>query len=231
MNAWQEWRQRWRDPITLFTLFLVIVGGLQWCTLEQTDETLRVALKQTDETLRLQQRAWLTPIGTVYIPPGGLVPPPGKTVPVAPAKNESINFILNLTNSGREPATDSNVRIHNGTVDGTNTKYINLTDIVIPENTTCKDLHPEKGRATIPPTGIGASVGVTQTSTLGEPRMVVDDRIISGDKFYFVQGCLSYLTLAKERHSSFCYILESHMAAVNQRIFVFVVCRNGFDAT
>ena len=47
-----EWLQRWwRDPITLFTLLLVIVGALQWRTLQKTDETLR-----------LQQRAWLTPV-------------------------------------------------------------------------------------------------------------------------------------------------------------------------
>ncbi|MDR3409941.1 MAG: hypothetical protein P4L87_03185 [Formivibrio sp.] len=33
-TAWQEWKGLWRDPITLFTLCLAIVGFLQWCTLK-----------------------------------------------------------------------------------------------------------------------------------------------------------------------------------------------------
>jgi hypothetical protein len=79
-SPWKEWRRKWRDPITLFTLLLVIVGALQWCTLQNTDETLR-----------LQQRAWLSPTGAKLF---GI-----------PTKDEAINFRLALVNSGREPAS------------------------------------------------------------------------------------------------------------------------------
>jgi hypothetical protein len=78
-SPWKEWRRKWRDPITLFTLLLVIVGALQWCTLQNTDETLR-----------LQQRAWHAPVGAKLF--------------WIPTKDEPINFRLVLVNSGREPA-------------------------------------------------------------------------------------------------------------------------------
>ena len=206
----QSWGQYWRDPITYFTLLLVVVGFLQWRT-----------LAKTDETLRLQQRAWLTPVGADLGP--------------IPVKDEMIGFGIRLINSGREPATSINVKILNSTIDGISTKATNLADVDVPENTSCDGLKPQRGRADIPPTGTGYTT-ITQGSGFGEPRLVADDKIVSGDKFYLVRGCLAYLTQEKEKHSAFCYILASVLPPPTPqnhspiRAYGFVTCRNGFDA-
>jgi hypothetical protein len=44
------------EPINFFTLALVIVGMLQWRTLDKTDQTLR-----------LQQRAWIEFVGASLV--------------------------------------------------------------------------------------------------------------------------------------------------------------------
>lgn len=44
LTAWKEWADRWRrDPLTIFTFLLVVVGAFQWHTLEKTDETAKAA--------------------------------------------------------------------------------------------------------------------------------------------------------------------------------------------
>jgi hypothetical protein len=53
LSALAEWRRRWRDPITLFTALLVIVGALQFCSLEKTDDTLK-------STVYARQRPWIS---------------------------------------------------------------------------------------------------------------------------------------------------------------------------
>ena len=125
-----------------------------------------------------------------------------------PKKDKSISFGILVTNSGREPATAINTKYFNGTIDGTSTKVVNLFDVDVPANTSCDGLKPQAGRAVIAPTGSGSTT-ITQGSAVGDPRMVADDKIISGDKFYLVRGCFAYLTQGKERHSGFCYILAS----------------------
>jgi hypothetical protein len=42
ISIWRALGRRLADPITLFTGALVVVGILQWRTLDQTDHTLRV---------------------------------------------------------------------------------------------------------------------------------------------------------------------------------------------
>ena len=60
LSAWQEargeWIRRWRDPITLFTLLLVIVGGVQWCTLHDTDTSIRGQLNVMQRQLDAMER-------------------------------------------------------------------------------------------------------------------------------------------------------------------------------
>jgi hypothetical protein len=186
VSAWIEWRRRWRDPITLFTLFLVVVGLLQYCTLEKTDDTLKI-----------QQRAWLTPIAATLV----------KT----PEKDAGISMAILFTNSGREPATGVRVQIKNSTIDSYDAKFANMPDIVVPKNDTCEGLTPDPGRTVIPPTAIGTGVAITENSIHGEPRLVADDRVVNGTKFYVVRGCAAYLTQQKTRYSSFCYILYSEI--------------------
>jgi hypothetical protein len=203
----RDWLGRCREPISLFTLFLVIVGALQWCTLQNTDETLRIA-----------QRAWLTTIGVRLITP--------------PIKDQSIFFAILITNSGREPATGVNIKIQNGTIEGINTREFDMATVEVAANTSCVGHKPAPGTAVISPTGIGTSVAITGGSAIGEPRMVTDDKILSGDKFYVLRGCIAYLTQDKERRSSFCYILFSRINnANNQRQYEFMTCRTGFEST
>jgi hypothetical protein len=209
-GAWKEWKNRWRDPITLFTLLLVVVGGLQYCTLEKTDDTLK-----------LQQRAWLAPIGA--------------NLTKNPEKDGGIAFAVLFTNSGREPATGVKVQIKNSAIDSYDPKFTNMADINVPKNDTCDGLMPDPGRTVIPPTGIGIGFGVTENSIHGDPRFVADERIINGSKFYVVRGCAAYLTQNRVRYSSFCYILQSEMPAQPaqpaSRIFGLTPCAAGFDAT
>jgi hypothetical protein len=207
-RAWREWKRKLQDPITLFTFMLVIVGALQWYT-----------LNKTDETLRLQQRAWLTPLRARSVVPAW-----------SPKTNEGIDFVLEMANSGREPATGVVIKIHNDFIDGTSAKQINVPDLKIPKNTSCAGLHSVPESAVVPPTGVGPSFSSGQSSIYGEPRMVADDKIINGDKFYLVEGCIAYVTLGEERHSSFCYVLHSRTGDNNQRRFQFIACSSGFDA-
>jgi hypothetical protein len=196
-----------------FTFFLVIVGALQWRTLEKTDATLK-----------LQQRAWLLPTGA--------------RIASAPKKNEPINFLLDLANTGREPAVSVGIKLNNRVIDGLSTKIVDLADVDVPENQTCDGLKPKSGRAIIA-NGISA---ITLGSDIGEPRMLADDRILNGDKFYTVLGCLAYFSQNQEHHSGFCYILVSassqqqvaipgQVSPVNGRNFFFGTCPGGFDST
>jgi hypothetical protein len=217
-SPWIDWRRRWRDPITLFTLFLVVVGALQWFTLEKTDETLK-----------LQQRAWLTPLTASLFK--------------NPEKDAGISFFVLFNNSGREPATGVRLRIRNSTIDSYDGRFVNMVDIVLSKNDTCEGLLPDPGRSVVAPTTMGTGIGISENSIHGDPRFVADDRILRGERFYVVMGCAAYLTQQKVRYSSFCYILYSEIPAqtpeqkaaqppqVPSRTFQLANCAAGFDAT
>ena len=191
----------------LATALIGFVAILQWLTFEKTDETLKI-----------QQRAWVSPIGA-----GLRINPP--------IKDDGISFALSFLNSGREPATGIKIKIENSTIDSYDPKFTDVSTITVPTNHSCVGLLPDVGRAIIPPTG-NALAQISQNSIHGDPRMVTDDRIISGAKFYVVQGCAAYWTQNKIRHSSFCYILESYFQPpIPQRLFNFVTCATGFDAS
>jgi hypothetical protein len=210
--ATREWKRRWRDPITLFTLLLVIVGGLQYCTLEKTDETLKV-----------QQRAWLASAGT------NLFSSPN----FPPVQNDmAINFAINFVNTGREPATGINIRIKNFTVEGSSAKNMDIAELAVPKNDSCEGVVPQIGRIVIPPTNNG-TVALLRDSIHGEPYFVADEKIVSGSRFYGFIGCAAYLTQGGKHYSSFCYVLISqpNQSVAGGRAFQFAPCIGGFDLT
>jgi hypothetical protein len=180
------------DPITWFTLLLVIVGVLQWRTLDKTDQTLR-----------LQQRAWLEFI----------------TMQLAaiPEKDQSIRFRIIYSNSGREPATDMNLVFDTKSIEPYDAKNIDLADLTIPENTICRNILPIKGRRVVAPTGTGYSLSAIYADTAhGLTRVVADDRFLRGEHFYVIQGCAAYNTQEVIRYSSFCFILDREVTKILQ---------------
>jgi hypothetical protein len=163
------------------TVFLVGVGI--WGVIE------------TKGALEATQRAWLTPIGAQVTRP--LV------------VDQGIRFNVTFINPGREPATDVVVKIRNDTIDSYNPLYAEMTGVNVPENRACDGLKPISGRSIMAPTGPNiAGFAWSLDSRHGEPQLLVDERIIRGDKFYVVTGCAAYVTYYKPRKSSFCYVLE-----------------------
>lgn len=68
----ESWRAKVKDPVTLFTailavctLLLVIVGGLQYCALQQSDETNRVGLRPYISGVGLTVDSERDPLGWV----------------------------------------------------------------------------------------------------------------------------------------------------------------------
>ena len=147
-----------------------------------------------------------------------------------------------FANSGREPATGVKLAIKNSTIDSFDARFANMADIQVPTNDTCEGLMPDPGRTVIPPLTFGG-VSITENSIHGDPRLVADDRIIKGEKFYVVRGCAAYLTQGKVRHSSFCYVLYSEIPQPTPeqkaaqppqqpaRAYQMQSCAAGFDAT
>ena len=121
-------------------------------------------------------------------------------------------------------------------------RFANLADIQVPTNDTCEGLVPDPGRTVIPPLSFGG-VGISENSIHGEPRLVADDRIVKGEKFYVVRGCAAYSTQEKVRNSSFVTfcILRIPTQTPEQkavqppqqptRVFQLQSCAAGFDAT
>ena len=50
-------------------------------------------------------------------------------------------------------------------------------------------------------------------SSYGDPPFLVDNRVLNGEKFYVVRGCIAYVTYDVPRRATFCYILISGPAA------------------
>lgn len=88
---WHKPSDRFSFLLVISTIALAIIAGLQWHTLEKTDETLRA-------THELSQRPW---ISISVRPAGGL--------DVDKNKNVSILFDVILKNSGNSPATSVHV--------------------------------------------------------------------------------------------------------------------------
>lgn len=172
-----------REAITLFTFSLVIVGVLQWNTLEKTDETLR-----------LEQRAWLEFVGAEFA--------------VQPQKDAALRFRLNYVNSGRQPATSANIIFDTSEIDPFVPMLTDMRDVHVPENTTCSRVNPLQGQAVYPPTLPGTFSFVNENSINGNPKLFADDKFLDGEKFYVIEGCAAYMTQGATKHSSLCYIIH-----------------------
>lgn len=149
----------------------------------------------TQRALELSERAWITPIGAQLI---------------SPIENgKPLRFILKFINTGRQPARDIEVQFQNSTIDGYDTQTTDLKNIKVAENTACVNLVPKRGRPPMPPTSGNATLAIIEDTIHGQPAFTADDRIIRGDKFYVIHGCLAYEAYEKTRQTAFCYILES----------------------
>jgi hypothetical protein len=166
--------------------------------------------------LDLTERAWVAPAGPIFRPE--------KPPPAAPLeKDRPIHFIVNLFNSGKEPALSVAYKISNYTVDSYDPVRSSMDDIVLPVNSTCDGLEPKGGRPSFPPSAVSS---MTMDSMHAESPLTVDDRILNGSRFYAVQGCVAYLTLERVHRTGFCYVLEYIPSSKNPPAFS--VCAQGF---
>src|SRR5262245_48154087 len=118
--------------LAFFTGLLVVVAGLQWQTLEKTDQTMR-----------LQQRAWIAP--------GRLVAPQN----FMDQKEEAAAIGLNFQNVGKEPAIKMNETIRVDIVEASKWGDDAFIDIKVREllGRRCESFDPlADGRAIFPGT-------------------------------------------------------------------------------
>ena len=67
------------------------------------------------------------------------------------AIGQPIRIALSLANTGREPSADINYRLLNSTIRPYVAGETDMRDIVVPDNNSCSDLTPVKGRLYAPP--------------------------------------------------------------------------------
>jgi hypothetical protein len=181
MSAFEKYVPHAHFSVAIATVLLVIVGV--WGVLET-----RSALQST-------QRAWIVPLGA--------------QLSLRVEGDRGIRFAVNVMNTGREPAVDVNLRLHNYVIDSYNSRITDMRDIIVPPNNTCDGLEPIAGRSIVPPEPNGTTA--TQwalDSQHGEPSLLADDKIVSGSKFYVAEGCFAYNTYRIRHTSSFCYVME-----------------------
>jgi hypothetical protein len=116
---------------------------------------------------------------------------------------QPIFFSIPLENSGRQPATDIDLRLENDEIDI-------VSDIAsLPKiaNNTCDEKNspiPFEG-IVYPTSGSGENVPVTFLSTSGKGPVVFDGDLQQSKKFYRIRGCFTYVTFKARHHSWFCY--------------------------
>ena len=98
------------------------------------------------------------------------------------------------------------MRILNSTIEGYDPSKTTSEATEVPENTSCDGLLPEKGRFGIAPSSIGT---LSFASNFGEPSLIADDKLVRGEKFYVVRGCVTYDTIGTVHRTGFCYILTN----------------------
>jgi hypothetical protein len=212
------------------TIFLVLVGA--W------------GIYEGKNALELAQRAWIVPIGAQLL------------LKVEP--NRGIRLGVNIINPGREPAIDVNVRIQNHVIDKYAARVTDMTNVTVPANTACDNLEPIVGRSIIGPSQPGGAFQWNVDSQHGEPSLLGDENIATGNKFYVVEGCFAYMTYQKRHTSSFCYVMEfddatlsltpnsfvpqnvvlppdlvlpaDRVTSVQAHVFAFNPCSTGFEA-
>jgi hypothetical protein len=166
--------------VAIATALLVAVGI--WGVLE------------TKSALKATQRAWVSPIGA--------------QLTAALEKNKPIHFAVFLINTGREPAVDVNFQIENSTIDKYDPQYTDMINIKVPENNACNNLSTKTSQRVLAPSNQNIFIANNFDSLHGNPTLVASDDIISGNKFYAINGCIIYNTYEEPHTSRFCYILE-----------------------
>lgn len=177
-SAWAEWKHRWRDPITLFTLLLVVVGAFQY-----------FSLKDTDKTLRLQQRAWIAPHHLLI---------DGQF-----RAGEKLGYTLFYGNVGHEPATKIVINQDEKTFDvpATITSWDAVFEQAGIKKFDCGSSQPNaNGFVVYPSTSPDRTFGVVTQSTI-ENESDVD----SGRKILVIRGCIGYETLGTPHYSQWCF--------------------------
>jgi len=131
--------------LAFFTLALVGVGGLQWCTLEKTDKTLRAA-----------QRAWIHPYSVTLA--NSLAP-------------ETTGYRLDYENVGREPAINVVIATPRPRIVNPSDKAFS-SGWVGGDNGACKDAQPNKNGLVIWPSSVRSAGG---EMSYGSPDRLPED--------------------------------------------------------
>jgi hypothetical protein len=177
----RRWVSRVFEPINVFTLLLVVVGALQWCT-----------LRSTDQTLKIQGRAWLAPRGFAQVPPN-----------FTAHLSEYTEATLKIENVGKEPALQVVERIFPialPTSDWNNkVSMIAAIQSSMPWHE-CRNMPLQpSGRVIWPGQTAGYVVGFSKEAT---------SKINAGTHFAMLAGCIQYETLHERHWSEVCVILE-----------------------
>lgn len=156
------------------------------------------------------QRAWVGPSGVKI------------DGPIEAGKDISITF--NVFNSGREPAKNFTSTITTFAATDEVQWRGELKRYVESSVENCLKTKSQRRSQVIYPTaGFGAG-GFTYTEKI--PKEWIDADFISGRKTLGVQGCLTYETFGKTRHSVFCYFYRHGKTSPDNLAY----CSNGTDA-
>jgi hypothetical protein len=189
--------------LTLFTLALVVVGILQWRTLDKTDETLK-----------LQQRAWIGPANARL----------ANTL----AEGRDIHILIDVKNFGKEPAIDFAYR--NSALKGDlRDSFVEPPGETARQTNPafkkkCMEISTKEPGQVIYPDGVANPLEekIVKSDGLGEHMA----NLISGKEVLFLHGCFVYETVHQVRHAFYCY---SYQAGVSKGLDM-DVCRIGHDA-
>jgi hypothetical protein len=158
-------------------------------------------------------------------------------------KDKPVEFEVVVINTGREPARDVSFRFLNSTIEGYDQPTTSFYDIQTPTGSPCEGLRPEKDRVVFPPSIANISAFHRLNSLHGAPGYTIDEKLIDGQRFYVVSGCMVYITFGSAHHSTFCYILETRrspaepgpplesFSSIAQGLPTFVGCPSGFEST
>lgn len=185
--------------IFLLTLVIMVVGYLQWRSMQgqldemkssgtQTDQLIAQAKKSAEaardaaDTATAANRAWISPITA------RLTEPLDINKPVAA-------ITVTTQNIGKEPAL--------GVVFGA------LIDIAKPDQIqdreVCNGLLPQKGQVTMFPSASFVN-NLNYASEFKNKAPAIAD-IIAGQQILFVMGCIAYETGGKPRKTGYCFYL------------------------
>lgn len=132
------------------------------------------------------QRAWIGPRNA--------------RISAEPQLSEPITIILEYQNTGREPATNFTYEVESFTATREEESKSGLRRTTSFMNKCMSASQLSHGQVIYPTTG--SSFYILSTRLDGK---MVDEKVVSGNKTIYFQGCLSYQTLMTVHHSFFCY--------------------------